>query len=86
MKSLVGDEVNLTGTDVCLYASAKDKDVPLVGLLPSTGNVFLATFGAGDSAKHAVAMGQMLSRMMGGQKPGFSEPALDVFDPSTRLK
>ena len=48
---------------VCLYAKTKS-DLPLVGRVPKTKNVFVSTYGGGNCAKHAPALGDALSYLM----------------------
>jgi glycine/D-amino acid oxidase-like deaminating enzyme len=48
---------------VCLYAM-KENDRPFVGRLPGTRNVYLSTYGGGNCAKHAPALGDTLSSLM----------------------
>ena len=53
----------------------REEDKPVVGLVPGTKNVFVASYGGGNCAKHALALGQVLSNLM------CSLAVLDEFTP-----
>lgn len=74
MEARLGCRLNLSRTELCLYAM-REEDKPVVGLVPGTKNVFVASYGGGNCAKHALALGQVLSNLM------CSLAVLDEFTP-----
>jgi hypothetical protein len=80
----------LLKTSVCLYAmpphgsdaQGSYSEAPLIGALPKTPHVYLAAYGGGICAKHALAIGEALSRLLQGE-PMNGE--LADFDPGRLL-
>ena len=71
--------LNDPAAEVCLYAMTK-KDLPLVGPLPGTRNTYLSTYGGGNCAKHAIALGKALSDLMQSKPPSHD---LSEFSPAS---
>ena len=89
LESLLGRALTLQKTGVCLYALPPDprrpgdetayNELPLLGALPKTPGVYLAAYGGGICAKHALALGDALWNLMQGETdPG----ELDDFNPA----
>jgi hypothetical protein len=92
MRERMGLNLILDHTGLCLYAMPSDlresketgayNELPLIGALPRTASVFLAAYGAGICAKHALAIGdQVCAMLVHGAKPDYND-----FDPLHRLR
>jgi glycine/D-amino acid oxidase-like deaminating enzyme len=92
MRERLGLNLTLDHTGLCLYAMPPDlrasketeayNELPLLGELPGTKSVFLAAYGAGICAKHALAIGdQVCAMLIHGTKPDYND-----FDPVHRLR
>jgi sarcosine oxidase len=92
MREHLGLNLTLDHTGLCLYAMPPDlrkpgekapyNELPLIGELPGTKSVFLAAYGAGICAKHALAIGdQVCAMLVQGTKPDYND-----FDPIHRLR
>lgn len=93
MRVLLGLDLRLLKTDVCLYAMPPDtrepedsglyNQLPLLGPLPRTPSVFLAAFGGGICAKHALVIGDQICSLLQRNQPRFE---MSEFDPARRLR
>jgi sarcosine oxidase len=92
LRERLGLNLILDHTGLCLYAMPPDlresketeayNELPLIGELPCTPSVFLAAYGAGICAKHALAIGdQVCAMLVQGTKPDYKD-----FDPLHRLR
>lgn len=68
LEVLLGRRLTLRHTSVCLYAMAGDEDLPLIGFLPGVPSVYLAAYGGGVCAKHALALGRAASCELQGEE------------------
>ena len=64
VEALTGHKPTLHKTTMCIYARATDGELPLVGALPSTPHVYMASYSGGACAKHALALGTLLGEIM----------------------
>jgi glycine/D-amino acid oxidase-like deaminating enzyme len=69
--------------EVCLYAMTKE-DIPLVGPVPGTRNTFVSTYGGGNCAKHAIALGKALSDLMQGLPPSHDLSEFSIIGASAK--
>lgn len=93
MKERLGLHLTLDHTSLCLYAMPPDlrepgedaaySELPLIGELPGTPSVFLAAYGAGICAKHALVIGEQVCSLVNGNKAAYD---LGDFDPNKRLR
>jgi len=59
VEARLGRKLNPPEATICLYAMRRN-DRPFVGRLPGTRNVYVSTYGGGNCAKHAIALGHAL--------------------------
>jgi hypothetical protein len=93
MKGRLGLDVTLRQTSICLYAMPPDprepgektpyNELPILGQLPRTPSVFLAAYGGGICAKHAVVIGDQVGALVREQPPKYD---LAEFAPTLRLR
>jgi sarcosine oxidase len=93
MRERLGLRLTLRHTGICLYAMLPDlrepgeeaayNELPLIGALPRTPSVFLAAYGAGICAKHALVIGEQVSLLVAGRRPSYD---LSEFEPAKRLR
>jgi glycine/D-amino acid oxidase-like deaminating enzyme len=92
MEERLGRKLSLRKTSTCLYAmppalkvpgdDTPYKELPLLGPLPGTPGVYLAAYGAGICAKHAIPLGRQLSCVLQGENAPYE---LRPLDPEHRM-
>ncbi len=77
-EKLLQRKMTLHETSVCLYATADDRELPVIDTLPGTHNIYLSSYGGGICAKHAIALGNALSLIMQGEKAPYDMSAFSA--------